>query len=148
MWYGYAADAVVAIHVAYIAYVVLGQLALVVGAALQRDWARNPWFRFTHLAAIGIVAIEEWFGWRCPLTVWEHQLRALGGQTVEQGSFLGRFLHDLLFVDDHLSEDAITVMHYAFAALVVQALVMYPPRLWRCQAPQNQPAVAAQPQPC
>jgi len=131
MWYGYAADAVVAIHVAYIAYVVVGQALIVLGAAFRRQWARNPWFRFTHLLAIGVVAVEEWYCWRCPLTVWEEQLRQMGGQSVTGETFMGRFLHDMMFVDDHLSMDAITMLHYAFAVLVAQALVMYPPRMWR-----------------
>lgn len=145
MWYGYAADAVVAIHVAYIAYVVVGQGLIVIGAALRRQWARNPWFRFTHLLAIVIVAVEEWFCWRCPLTTWEEQLRTLGGQSVEGGTFMGRFLHDLMFVDEHLSTDAITMLHYAFAVLVVQALVMYPPRLWRIGRREPAPSPTLQP---
>jgi hypothetical protein len=96
MWYGIAADLVVGIHVAYVAYVVLGQLAITVAAPFRWQWARNPWFRFSHLLAIGIVAYEELRGIRCPLTVWEEQLRALAG-TVPTGSetFMGRLFHDL-----------------------------------------------------
>ncbi len=131
MWYAYLADLVVGVHVAYVAYVVVGQALVVLASALGREWGRNRWFRLTHLLAIGVVAVEEWRGWRCPLTVWEEQLRVLGGQVVSGEMFMGRLLHDLLFVDDTMSGDAITVLHYAFAALVVQALVMYPPRLWR-----------------
>ncbi len=71
MWYGIAADLVVAVHVAYVAYVVLGQLAILVAAPFKRQWARNPWFRFTHLGAIAVVAYEAIRGLRCPLTVWE-----------------------------------------------------------------------------
>ena len=130
MWYGYLADLVVGVHVAYVGYVVVGQALVVLGAACRRQWARNPWFRFSHLLAIVVVAVEEAKNWRCPLTVWEEQLRQLGGQAVTGESFMGRFLRGLLFVDDRLSADAITVLHFAFAALVVQALVMYPPR-WR-----------------
>ncbi len=51
MWYGIAADLVVAVHVAYVAYVVLGQLAITVAAPMKWQWARNPWFRFSHLTA-------------------------------------------------------------------------------------------------
>ena len=129
--YGFLADAMVAAHVGYVAFVVLGQVAIVIGAALKREWARNPWFRGLHLLAIGIVVLEEFMGWRCPLTIWEEQLRVLGGQSVEGGTFMGRFLHDLLFIDDVWPTKAIQVLHVAFGALVVQALVMCPPRLPR-----------------
>ena len=88
--YGYFADAVVLLHILYVGYVVLGQVAIIAAAPFQARWARNPWFRF---AAITIVAIEAIMGWRCPLTVWEEQLRALGGAEVATGaSFMGRII--------------------------------------------------------
>src|SRR5215203_2037082 len=98
MWYGYAADLIVAIHVAYVAYVIFGQLAIIVAAPMKWQWARNPWFRFTHLLAIAIVATEAIAGWNCPLTVWEGQLRELAGQSFDGStSFMGRMLHDMMF---------------------------------------------------
>jgi hypothetical protein len=130
MWYGLAADALVGVHVAYVAYVVLGQLAVIVAAPFEWRWARNPWFRFSHLLAIGIVAYEEVRGLRCPLTVWEEQLRALGGQPFGGSeTFIGRVFHDLLFYD--APQAVFTVIHLAMAVLVAQALVMYPPRWFR-----------------
>src|SRR3954447_5103230 len=100
MWYGLAADTIVGIHVAYVAYVILGQLAIIVAAPMKWQWARNPWFRFTHLLAIGVVAYEAVFNIRCPLTVWEEQLRAMGGASLGSAgqTFMGRLLHDLLFI--------------------------------------------------
>lgn len=143
MWYGIAADVLVGIHVAYVAYVVLGQLAIIVAAPFKWQWVRNPWFRFTHLLAIGIVAYEEIRGLRCPLTVWEEQLRALGGQ-VFSGSetFMGRLFHDLLFYD--APQSVFVVLHLAMAVLVLQALIMYPPRWFRFGRKQEE---AIQPQP-
>lgn len=131
MWYGYAADALVAIHLAYVGYVVLGQVAIILAAPMKWQWARNPWFRFSHLAAIVYVAYEEFAGIRCPLTVWEEQLRALGGQPMEAGqTFMGRMFHDLLFYPD-TPHVVFAVGHVAFAVLVVQACIMYPPRWFR-----------------
>jgi hypothetical protein len=131
MWYGFCADLMVAIHVAYIAYVVLGQLLIIVAAPLKWQWARNPWFRSTHLTAIGIVAYEAIRGLRCPLTVWEEQLRELAGQ-VFNGSetFMGRVLHDLMFIENQ-PEIFFTTMYIGVLVLVIQGLLMYPPRNFR-----------------
>jgi Protein of Unknown function (DUF2784) len=148
MWYGYAADALVAIHLAYVGYVVLGQVAIIIAAPFKWQWARNPWFRFTHLAAIAYVAYEEFAGIRCPLTVWEEQLRALGGQAINSGTtFMGRMFHDLLFYENtpHI---VFAVGHVAMAVLVLQAFIMYPPRWFRFgktkdAAPAVEPAPVA-----
>jgi hypothetical protein len=131
MWYGVLADLMVAIHVAYVAYVVLGQLLIIVAAPMKWEWARNPWFRFTHLAAIGIVAYEAVRGMRCPLTVWEEQLRALAGQTFNGSeTFMGRLLHNILFIENQ-PEIFFTTAYIAVLVLVVQGLIMYPPRMFR-----------------
>jgi hypothetical protein len=129
--YGYLADLLVFIHVLYVGYVVVGQLAIIVAAPFRWEWARNPWFRFTHLAAIGIVAYEAVNKIRCPLTVWEEQLREMAGQSVYSGqTFMGRLFHDLLFWDG-MPEIFFNTLHVAMFVLVVQGFVMYPPRLRR-----------------
>jgi hypothetical protein len=125
--YGFLADVVVAAHVAYVLYIVLGQLAIVVGAGWKWQWVRNPWFRYVHLIMIAIVCLEEAMGWRCPLTTWEESLRTLAGQTVTGGSFMGRMLHNLIFISEW-PEKAIQVLHVAFGVLVAQAFIMCPPR--------------------
>ena len=131
MWYGVCADLMVAIHVAYVAYVVLGQLLIIVAAPMKWEWARNPWFRFSHLTAIGIVAYEALRGLRCPLTVWEEQLRALAGQPFNGSeTFMGRLLHDLLFVEGQ-PEIFFTTAYVAVLVLVLQGLIMFPPRMFR-----------------
>ena len=131
MWYGVLADLVVAIHVAYIAYVIVGQLLIILAAPMKWQWARNPWFRFSHLTAIGVVAYEAIRNLRCPLTVWEEQLRALAGQTFNGSeTFMGRVLHDIMFIENQ-PEIFFTTMYIAVLVLVVQGLVMYPPRMFR-----------------
>ena len=146
MWYGIAADLIVAVHVAYVAYVVLGQLAILVAAPMKWQWARNPWFRVTHLTAISVVAYEAVFNIRCPLTVWEEQLRALGGQAFSgSDTFMGRILHDVMFIENQ-PEIFFTTAYIAVLLLVVQGLVMYPPRWFRsgrkAKAEQVPPAMA------
>ena len=97
MIYRLLADPLVVTHAAYVAFVVLGQVAILVGLALRRGWARNFGFRTVHLAMIGIVVVEAIFGIACPLTVWEKELRRLAGQSSYPGDFLGHWGHELLF---------------------------------------------------
>ena len=131
MWYGFAADLVVAIHLAYVAYVIFGQLAIIVGAAMKWQWVRNPWFRFTHLLAIAIVAVEAIQGWPCPLTIWEGQLRELAGQAFNGSeSFMGKLLHDVLFFEN-VPQLVLDTGYVATMILVLQGLIMYPPRWFR-----------------
>jgi hypothetical protein len=131
MWYGFAADLMVTIHVAYVAYVIFGQLAIILAAPMKWQWARNPWFRFTHLLAIAIVAVEAIQGWPCPLTVWEGQLRELGGQAFNGSeSFMGKLLHNILFLEN-VPQLVLDTGYVATMVLVLQGLIMYPPRWFR-----------------
>jgi len=148
MWYGLAADVVVGIHVAYVAYVVFGQLLIIVAAPMKWQWARNPWFRYTHLLAIGIVAVEAIQGWPCPLTVWESQFRDLAGQAFDgSASFMGQLLHDVLFID--APQIVLNTGYVAVMILVLQGAIMYPPRAFRlrnkaaaCESPMTGVATA------
>ena len=129
--YGYLADLLVFVHVLYVGYVVVGQLAVIVAAPFRWEWGRNPWFRFSHLAAIGGVAYEAVNKIRCPLTVWEEQLREKAGQDINSGqTFVGRLFHDLLFWPD-MPEIFFSTLHVAMFVLVVQGFVMFPPRVRR-----------------
>ena len=124
--YGFLADLMVAIHVGYCAYVVLGQLAIWAGWAAGRKWVRNFWFRATHLLAIGVVAFEQVFDIRCPLTVWEEHFRELAGQPVTGETFLGRLMHSVLFHD--FQPWVFAAIYYTMLAVVALTLVLCPPR--------------------
>jgi hypothetical protein len=126
MGYGLLADVIVAVHVAYVSYVVLGQLAILVGAACKWNWVRNPWFRWTHFLCIAIVATEAILGITCPLTDWENDLRKLAGQKTSDLSFIGRFLDSVIFVG--LEDWVLTSCYIGFAALVLATLWFIPPR--------------------
>ncbi len=119
--YGFLADLIVIVHCVYIAYVLLGQLAICVGWALGHRWVRNFWFRLTHFAAIAFVAFEAAIDMVCPLTVWENQLRVLAGQEGRPGTFMGRLFHDLIFVS--LPSHYFDWMYFGFAALVLGTFV-------------------------
>jgi hypothetical protein len=124
--YGYVADLIVAFHVAYVSYVVFGQLAILVGIARRWQWVRNPWFRWTHLLMILVVAWEAIEGITCPLTRWEEELRSLSGQPVSGESFVGRLLHNVIFLD--CPPWFINGLHVGFAVLVLATFLLVPPR--------------------
>lgn len=126
--YGFLADLVVAIHVAYVSFVVGGQLAIMAGIALRWQWIRNFWFRLAHLLAIMLVATESIADVECPLTVWERSLRLAAGQEVTGDTFIGRLLHALIFYD--FKPWVFTVTYITFAFIVLGTFVLAPPR-WR-----------------
>ena len=65
------ADVVVAIHALYVAFVVLGLVAISIGYARAGDWVRNRYFRLFHLAAIGLVCVESIVGIDVLLPRWK-----------------------------------------------------------------------------
>lgn len=126
MWYSLLADFVVAIHLLYVSYIVVGQLAILIGGWRRWSWVRNRWFRWTHLIAISIVAFEAMAGIVCPLTVWEDELRRLGGEAPSEGTFIGRAVHAILFFD--LPAWVFTTIYVSFAVMVLATLWLVPIR--------------------
>jgi polyferredoxin len=120
------ADVVLAVHVAFVAFVVGGFALILAGIARGWAWVRNPVFRWLHLAAIGVVAVEALAGIACPLTVWEDVLRR--GAPGER-SFVGEWLARLLYWE--LPPWMFTVIYVAFAAAVAFVLWRHPPRRFR-----------------
>jgi hypothetical protein len=126
MGYRLLADLIVAVHSAYVAFVVVGQLLILVGLLRRWRWVRNWWFRIAHLGAIVIVVLETVFNIPCPLTVWEQRLREMAGDEVSRGTFIGDLLHNLIFVS--APPWAFTAAYVAFAAVVAATFVLGPPR--------------------
>lgn len=116
-----AADALLVVHFGIVAFVVGGLILTWVGAALGWRWVRNRAFRYLHLAAIVFVALEALAGYACPLTLWEDALR--GG--ARPGSFIGRWVHKLLFYQ--APEWAFTSLYAAWAAAALATLRLVPP---------------------
>ena len=127
-WYAFLADVVVAVHVAYVGFVLFGLLAIVAGMVLRWQWVRNRWFRSIHLLMITIVAVEAIFNITCPLTLWENALRHAAGEAASEGTFMGRLLDWLLFW--HGPEWAFTVGYIGFALLVASTF-WFAPVHWR-----------------
>jgi hypothetical protein len=122
------ADFVLALHVTYVAFIVFGQAAILLGLATGASWARNPSFRWLHLVAILVVAAEAIMGIECPLTAWERNLRIAAGQHAADLSFTARLLQGVLFVP--APDWALSVLHVAFAAIVAITFLLAPPRRW------------------
>lgn len=123
--YSILADLIVALHVGYVSFVVIGQLLIWIGIPFRWRWIRNPWFRCTHLATMLIVGLEAAFGIECPLTRWEAQLRTLAGETVSEGTFIGRWLHAAIFVS--VDPAMLEKLHILFAILVLATFLFWPP---------------------
>ncbi|HEX9851696.1 MAG TPA: DUF2784 domain-containing protein [Woeseiaceae bacterium] len=95
--YHLAADAVLLLHTIFVAFVVLGLVLILCGAALCWSWIRNPWFRLAHLLAIAVVVLQSWLDVLCPLTTLEISLRNRAGDAPYAGSFIAHWLEALLY---------------------------------------------------
>jgi hypothetical protein len=116
------ADFVLLVHAAFVLFVVGGLVATWAGAALGLAWARNPWFRGLHLAAIAFVVTQSLLGYACPLTIWEDALR---GAATDEG-FIQRWVRAFLYWN--APPWAFTAAYAAFGAAVVATWWIIPPR--------------------
>lgn len=124
--YHVMADLVAISHAAYVGFVVIGFVLILIGAGLGWNWTQNFWFRVAHLAAIAAVCVEAAMGAVCPLTTLENFLRQKDGQTAYPGDFIGYWAHNLIFYN--FPSWVFTVSYFAFGMLVVAAFVLAPPR--------------------
>ena len=125
-FYLLAADILLSLHVLFVAFVVLGLLAVFMGAAFSWVWVRNPIFRLVHLLAISVVAAQAWLASACPLTVIEMALRARAGDVVYGGTFISHWLRELLY---YAAPDWVfQVCYTAFGLLVAISWRLVRPR--------------------
>ena len=87
MGYRVAADLVVLIHFAFVAFVVGGGL-------LAYRWPRARW---VHLPAALWGVLIEWTGGVCPLTPLEIALRQRGGEAGYAGGFVEHYVIPVLY---------------------------------------------------
>jgi hypothetical protein len=81
------ADSVLALHLAFIVFALLGGL-------LVWRWPRIAWL---HLPAAVWAAGIAFFGGICPLTPLENRLRAAGGEAGYEGGFIEHYLGALIY---------------------------------------------------
>ena len=82
-----AADLVVAVHAAFVVFVVLGALLVV----------RRPRLVWVHAPAAVWGVFIEFLGWICPLTPLENYLRQRGGASAYQGEFIEHYILPVLY---------------------------------------------------
>ena len=82
-----AADLRVALHFAFILFVVLGGLLVL----------RRPWLAWLHLPAAVWGVLIELVGWTCPLTPLENRLRRMAGEDGYTRGFIEEYLVPLVY---------------------------------------------------
>jgi len=93
---GAIADLVLVAHFGIAAFIVLGFIAIPLGATLGWRWVRLRRLRALHLGSIVFVAGETVLGVACPLTLLEDALR--GAARCDAG-FIGCWLGRVLYWD-------------------------------------------------
>jgi len=81
------ADLVLALHLTFVLFVLLGAL-------LVQGWPRLAWL---HLPAAIWGVLIEYTGWICPLTPLENSLRARGGEAGYSGGFIEHYIEPVLY---------------------------------------------------
>jgi hypothetical protein len=127
----FLADFMLVTHALFVAFVMLGLLAILLGGALRWGWVRNWRFRVVHLLAIATVVAESWLGLACPLTQWENRLRVAAGGSAYADSFIAHWLHGILFYD--FPPWVFTLAYTLFGLLVLVAWLLVPPRRTRSE---------------
>jgi hypothetical protein len=123
--YQLLADAVLAVHVAIVVFVVAGLFLVILGNVNGWHWVNRRLFRYAHLAAIAIVLAQAWLGRICPLTVLEMTLRRAAGSETYPGSFVQYWLQRLLYYD--APQWVFLLAYSAFGALVAACWWYFPP---------------------
>jgi hypothetical protein len=125
--YSVLADLVLLVHFAFVAFVVLGFVAIWVGYFCRWRFVRDLRFRVAHLLAMGVVLAESLTGFICPLTTWENALRRLAGEGPGySGSFIQHWFGRILFHD--WSEQTFACLYAGFFLLVGLTFWLVRPR--------------------
>ncbi|MDQ2069607.1 DUF2784 domain-containing protein [Natronospira bacteriovora] len=119
------ADGILLLHALIVAFVIVGQLLFMIGGWRGWDWVRRFWLRLTHLGLIAYVTLQAWLGELCPLTVWEHELRRVAGQSPHGQAFLEYWLGRLIYYD--LPAWVFLLAYTVFALLVLVTWWWIPP---------------------
>lgn len=122
---GMVADLILVVHATIVAFVVIGQVLIMLGGMRGWRWVRRLWLRLTHLGLIVFVTVQGWLGALCPLTVWENRLRLAAGEAGRGESFIQHWVGEVIYHD--LPLWLFSLAYTLFAALVVFTWWWLPP---------------------
>jgi hypothetical protein len=112
--YGWLADAVLLIHLAFILFVTLGGL-------LVLRWPRLAW---VHVPAFVWGALIEFTGGVCPLTPLEVSLRQRAGEAGYAGGFIEHYVTSLIYLPmTRLTQIALGVIVLALNAVFYTLMI-------------------------
>lgn len=114
------ADLVLLLHASFIVFVVAG-------AGLVWRWPRLAW---VHLPAVAWGIAVELFGWTCPLTPLENQLRQAAGQAGIGSGFIAHYL-DAVIYPGWLTRGWQIAFALILAAINLLAYALIARRAWR-----------------
>ena len=120
----FVADIILALHVAYAAFVLGGFLVLPIGLGCRWAWVRARSFRLPHLVCTAVVAAEALIGLTCPLTWLENVFLTASGADGYERSFVGHLLYRLLYYD---APAWVFTAAYVTLALVIVTLFYWAP---------------------
>ena len=120
MIYRIIADLLVVLHLAFVAFVILGGF-------LVLRWPRLVW---VHVPVALWGALIEFAGWICPLTPWENRLRRAGGEAGYTGGFVEHYVLPVLYPDGLTREVQITLGLLVFAMNGIACALVWR-RRWR-----------------
>ena len=87
-----AAQLILGVHLAVIAFNVAGLVVIPLGAALGWRLVRLRWLRLVHLGSLGVTAVQALLGRDCFLTDWQS---ALSGEAPQP--LITRFVNSLIY---------------------------------------------------
>jgi hypothetical protein len=117
------AQAVLAVHLAVIAFNLFGLIAIPLGGWFGWGWVRVRWWRWLHLAAMAVVAVQALAGQACFLTIVQARLSGQGG--APEPLIMG-VVNRLIFWP--LPIWAFAVLYVLLLAYVLALLKLVPPR--------------------
>ncbi len=111
-----AADLVLAVHLGFIVFVILGGLLLL----------RFPKIMYLHVPAAVWGAFVEISGRICPLTTWENDLRQRAGESGYAESFVEHYLVPIIYPAGLTRDVQLTLAGIVvFANIVIYAWLLY-----------------------
>jgi len=118
------ADLVLALHFLFVLFNVIGVLLIWVGKYMNWLWVHYFWFRAVHFASILFVVVLSLLDISCPLTVFEKNLRLLGGEDFYNQSFIKFWIHKILFYN--APEEVFRIIYIIFFILVAGTFIFVP----------------------